>query len=145
MPLFAAHAANPIAVMTQDTSRDFLSGSGEAADRKKYQLFMEVRRRMAGVIESEVAESIVSSLCHCFEVNAQINYLVWRQATRLAEVHENLAEAEAYIGQMEDAIKARRDHANASIQVCFRADQPALLSPCMTCLVLTHCSWRRPS
>lgn len=36
-------AANPIAVMTQDTSRDFLSGSGEAADRKKYQLFMEVR------------------------------------------------------------------------------------------------------
>lgn len=31
--------------MTQDTSRDFLSGSGEVADRKKHQLFMEVGRQ----------------------------------------------------------------------------------------------------
>lgn len=40
---FNVNAANPLAVLTQDTARNFLSGAGSAgqADRKKYDLFMQ--------------------------------------------------------------------------------------------------------
>lgn len=43
--LLLCAAANPIAVMTQDTSRDFLAGTGESADRKKHELFMQVCKK----------------------------------------------------------------------------------------------------
>jgi hypothetical protein len=104
---------------------------------------MEVCRRTADIIHTALVEP---ALCHPVVGKSHIKYLVRPQATRLAEVHERLAEAEAYIGQMADAIEARLAHTHTTTQVSFK--QSGLLAPpppCMTFLVLTNCSWRRPS
>lgn len=59
------NASNPVAVLTQDTARTFLAGS--ASDKKKYDLFMEVRELLwggeTGAICSRIGDACDQSGC----------------------------------------------------------------------------------
>ena len=101
--------------MTQDTSRDFLSGSGETADRKKFQLFMEVGQTshtcLTAVAYSAVrtcggkqwfADLRNSSRPKILQGNSKPGVL---QATSLAKIMEELGQAEVSIGQQADVLE----------------------------------------
>lgn len=86
--------------MTQDTTRDFLSGSGEAGDKKQFALFMEVWNRTS-------AEAECACMLGCTPFRLISASICLPQATKLAKVREDLAAAEAYIGQTGDALEVR--------------------------------------
>lgn len=63
-------AANPVACMTQDTARNFLAGSSAAADKQKYDMYMEATQLGTIAYNLSISKSQVIEMVRCVFIYA---------------------------------------------------------------------------
>ena len=134
-------AANPVAVMTQDTARNFLAGSSSQSDKEKYKLYMEATQLSAISYNLELSSRHISVIGEAVEsVTNELHEMQERRARlqrdfeslkgldeRRQEIHtyEMIAawaavqEAERALRELEDllahVLPSRREQAEANL------------------------------